>query len=219
MMPTKYLSLVTLVTVRKVTSGTVVTPVIKDTMVTPVTKILFMLLLAFMVMVTPVTAVDLNCDMGAYHFIQSNPFSGVLDKDASALYTACDFAQENVSEDFYCITHIYAGDNLVQTNPKAIYLEEVGVIDSFASFGDLVNVYFNSENIYLDREYMYEVVCSTGDGDETGTFQKNVTVVYQSMSWVAPLTVWFVGNSAYFIMAIIIIIILIMVFKGLKKAW
>lgn len=170
-------------------------------------------------MVMPVNAVNLNCDIGSYHFINPNIISSILDKDENSIYTACDLAQQNVSEEFYCITHIYFDGNLIQTNPKAKYLEEIGVVDSFSSFGDLANVYFNSENIYIDQEYLYEVICSTGDGYETGIFQKNVTVVYQSMSGVAPLTVWAIGNSAYFIMAIILIIVLILFFKGLKKAW
>ena len=194
-------------------------------LVTPVTKVIMGVLLFCLVIVTPVTAVNLNCDLGSYHFISPNPLTGIIDKifskETNHIYTACDLVQQNVSEDFYCITHIYSnsGSNLIQTNPKAVYIEEIGVIDSFSSFGDLANVYFNSENLYVDSEYVYEVICSTEDGDESGIFQKNVTVVYQSMSGVAPLSVWAIGNSAYFIIAIILLLFLILFFKGLKKAW
>lgn len=174
-------------------------------------------------MATPVSAVPLHCDIGDIHFISPNPLSDAFDKitkkETNHLYTSCDFVQENTTEQFYCMTYVYSDDSLlVQMNPKPLYLEEIGRIDSFVSRGDLVNVYFTSSNLYVDNNYTYSVECSTEDGEETGSFSKNVTVRYESLAKVGSVGVWGVDNAGFIIMGIILLIILSIFVWGVRKS-
>ena len=192
--------------------------------VTSVTKRLmsFSILLMLLLLVTPVTAVDLYCDIGDVHFISPNPLTDAFDKitkkETNHLYTSCDFMQENTSEQFYCMSYVYFNGELVQTNPKPLYLEEIGRIDSFVSIGDLVTVYFTTKNLYVDNNYTYTVECSTADGEETGSFSKNVTVRYESLAKVGSLGVWSVNNAGFIIMGIVLLMFLGLFIWGVRKA-
>lgn len=173
-------------------------------------------------LVTPVTAVPLYCDIGEIHFISPNPLSDAFDKvtkkETNHFYISCDFIQANTTEQFYCMSFVYSDGELVQTNPKPLYLEEIGRIDSFVSTGDLVNVYFTAKNLYVDNNYTYTIECSTVDGEETGAFSQNVTVRYESLAKVGSVGVWSVNNAGFIVMAVILLIFLSLFVWGVRRA-
>lgn len=130
----------------------------------------------------------------------------------------CVFA--NITNGFSCITEIMKENNTIQVNPERKYIQGFGVIDKFESVGSdegLVRVYFRKQNIYLGDSFEFRVRCN--DGNTDFTFFVNVTPDFKDMYDVVYTTEKIKGNSRYFIMALLLIVLIGWFGKSLWEGW
>lgn len=127
---------------------------------------------------------------------------------------------ENVTNGFSCITEVMKEGNIIQVNPERKYIQGFGVIDKFESVGSdegIVRVYFRKQNIYLGDEFEFRVTCN--DGATDFNFHVNVTPNFKDMYDVVYTTEKVKNNSMYFIMALLLIVLLGWLGKGLYQRW
>ena len=124
-----------------------------------------------------------------------------------------------------CISYVAFNDNIIQTNPKPEYVDQIGLVDYFTAQPEnseyqTVSVYFDSKDLIHNEMVTFGVRCNSQV--VYYDFSMNVTPQFKELSrTVGDRTIWLGENASFIILTIfgfiILMIILGYAFKKFKE--
>jgi len=113
---------------------------------------------------------------------------------------------------YKCYTYVKNGADIIQTNPKQEFIQDVGMIDYYQAQPEntnyqFVSVYFTTEDLRDDQALEFSVACA-GD-DRVLTFSRNVTPQYKEPVEIADLTLWLKDYGYYLIGGLFVLLFII----------
>jgi hypothetical protein len=156
------------------------------------------------------TFVDLPLDNGTFgscsvfdcQFNANEPFKQRME-------WFCTFPETIAANNYNCVTTIHHGSQLLQTNPRPVEVEGVGVVNSFQEQDRLVNVFFTNKNLARDTLYNFTVQCHPQNvSDPVGSFTRLVSPENYNQDLFFSRGIWF-GQNWLVIVAVLVVIVLV----------
>jgi hypothetical protein len=113
-----------------------------------------------------------------------------------------------------CISEVYYGENLLQTNPEPETIEGIGEVSTYHLNGaeeHFFHAWFTKDNLIADVPVNFTVRCNDGYNDLQ--YSQVVTPTYKDWEGIAQRAVWAKENIGLLIGLVIVILIIVLIIR------